>query len=677
MSQVRRRIQRGKIGRAIPARSPYITPEMHYRMQARTEVALLKALLLLVAVAGLLASFNPEWHLWGLDSSRVFPIWLRVTLVLTLIVAILPVRFNPVTPLLERLTGNGNRGPARLAVLLLLLSYLAAAFLFFSENHILGDGQTLLHNIENGMWFSATEPFDYLAHQLANVIIPLSENSALWSYRMVSLIASTLFLLTIATVSRERPLLVTIVAAGLTFAAVQFFFGYVESYTLSFLFSFLYLLSADRDLRSRRISWRTIVALLLALGFHLSSVVLLPSLVFLISNRFRSRRSAWIATVVSVLILLVGVLFAGKSIDITQITVPLLPTEQNPYSLLSVQHLTDLLNIMLLDYPLLPLLLFVLLFNRELSARWFYLTALLPALLFVIIIDPKIGAMRDWDLLAVATAPALVALIGLINFWYQQDRTLIYSICMPLLLFALLSSGSWILLNSSSDAAYPYTREVIRRDVHYSASYYQGYRNKSWGTLVSELHQDYGEAVRAQLIRLRAAPDDYVNRYNLAMHYFFHMDRIEDAATLVEDHWHYYTDDPLRTLNVAGVFRESGRVQKEGKVLEDFITRGRLDHLVFLNYARWLAQQDRIDRARGMYSAALDLWETPPVVVRAEFCLFLMEFGPAEMAVSCLKDLRSVADPDKAAMVDTILLSLQQGEKSTADSLAVELIHRL
>lgn len=605
-----------------------------------------------------------------MDSLRVYPHFVRIGLVVLLAASLVPSLSLRLSDGLA--AGRLSEKRPQLCFLIVAAIFLALCVLLSSRNHLLGDGYTLLQNIRAGHIFSPTEPLSYLSRHLFYLTMPAGENGALWAYRICSYIAGAGFLWALYSTSDDKSLLVVGLPLLLTFPIVQFFFGYVESYVFSFLFAFWYLLSARRDLSQNRFSWQSPLLLLLAIGFHLSGVVLLPSLVYLIWSRFRTKRATIVALVVAALIVATGLFQSEKGIQFSQVLVPLWPTAENPYSLLSAHHLQDLGNLLLLDYPLLPILLTALLVSR-INHRWFYLLALIPAVLYVVTVDPKIGALRDWDLLSRASAPTMVLGLELLRHWAAADRRRTLSLTLPLLLFAVIHSGSWIVANTDRLGMYAYVKNVVAHGVHYSSSYYQGYRNKGWSTIAMTEFEDVAESMKAQAVRLAAAPDDFINRYNLVMHMLFHTMQYHEAVKVLGNEWPKMTANAQRTLNLAGLFRRVGDRETECRVLRSFIDRGRSNKLVFYNYAHCLAALSEIEKANYFFKQALAAWPDAPVDVRFEYCLFLLDYGSNSEAADCLSSIAPYFERRLNVVVAALISALRADDEAAIQSLKSQL----
>ena len=374
------------------------------------------------------------------------------------------------------------------------LLFIAGSLLLPSQNHLLGDGLTHLGNPDRA--FSSTEPLDILVHHLMYQVT----GSSLWSYRIVALTAGIFYLFGIALLIKsagaglERAI---VALAYLATGTVQFYFGYVESYTLLHLFSLYFLVFAIRDLDREQVFWLPMMFFLLGLVSHFSGIALLPALVYLYQRRFGTR-VWWLAGA----IIAIGVAVAF-SVNLWRILVPFWPTDYSSYWLLSGSHLLDLLNILLLSGPA-----FVLLFWSRHQSRQqsVVLLALAGTVGFSLLVDPKMGAFRDWDLLSVFAVP-LSVLVAL-----RAPRR----VATLLVLVGIISLRvvPWLIFNS--DFQLESVKKHVSRDLHYSTGYDEGQRLVSWGFLLLS-HGDEEGAEQAWKDRLQARPNDTRTIANLAL----------------------------------------------------------------------------------------------------------------------------------------------------------------
>jgi hypothetical protein len=413
-------------------------------------------------------------------------------------------------------------------------------FLFPSQNHILGDGFIVANKVVDGLWFSPLEPLEYLLHQTLYQFIGGGEAGAMVVYRVSAYLAGALFLAGVFYFAPKRHRLFALVV-GLTFGTMQFFFGYVENYTYSFLFGFFYLASAVRDLEKGKLSRLTMVWFLVGVGFHFRNLFLLPAFLYHLLQFGRRRQRAAPIMIVTALLSIGFVLILGTHVTLSRILVPPVVTAESAYTFFSFQHLSNIANWLLLGSPLIVVIPFAVARYRTREFR-FLLIATAGALLFVVLMNPWLGAYRDWDLFSVAAAPVLVWLFQMLKSETASSKGAPYRLLIPILILALLKTGSWVWGNTRKIEAYEYAREVIRKDLHYATSCIQGARNKPWGVLAAKYYGDDAEALRAWAVRFAGDPGDAGNVRSLVRAH----GRVGDTAAandLVAQHWTRFQHD--------------------------------------------------------------------------------------------------------------------------------------
>ncbi|HBC46385.1 MAG TPA: hypothetical protein DCZ43_05005, partial [candidate division Zixibacteria bacterium] len=298
-------------------------------------------IILVLAVLSIITSFIPQWHLWGLDSVGVLFLPFRLLcLGLLILLAIPAIGSNIGTKFgdwLYSFTGKQLK-----VIYAILAAVLVILFILLkSNNHLLGDGYNLLGVIKRGNYFSPTEPLDYLLHNMVFSLLGRGDNAAYQSYAICSIACGAIFLTALYYIIKNKVDLILSLAVVFCFTALQFFFGYVENYTFSFLFMFFYSLSAIRDLNARHLSLLTIALLILACAFQLSSISLIPSFIFLLLLNFpgKTKYLIMLGVILACGLLVAGYMILFSQVPLAGIFVPLAKTPSNPYTLFSGQHI--------------------------------------------------------------------------------------------------------------------------------------------------------------------------------------------------------------------------------------------------------------------------------------------------------------------------------------------------
>ncbi|GEM_PF-2382104 len=458
------------------------------------------------------------------------------------------------------------------------LAFVAGMLLLPSQNHLLGDGMTHLANPERT--YSNTEPLEVLLHHLVYLVV----GSSVISYQVVAFAAGLFYLLAIYLMSRlgSTPLERGIIAlALLCTATVQFYFGYVEHYTLLNLFALYYLYFSWRDIGNGRLTTLPLVFFLATFLSHLAAIVLLPSVYYLYWPRLKK----WLF-LLSIPIVAGGVV-AAISVDVFKIVVPPWPNDFSAYSLLSVTHLSDLVMLLLLISPAF----FLALWKGRLEPRTvFTLVALAGTLCFTVLIDPKIGALRDWDLLSIFAIP-LAALIAL-----RAPRHRLTAVTLMILI--VIRIVPWLTFNSRLQAEF--IKRSVQNDLHYSVEYDQGQRLVSWGLLLYKLGDwkgaeaawkeklsytpdhmttlamlaplqfkmgEYPEAYQDYLRMLILEPDSLKHRYR-AGYLLFRIGENDGALSLLYDAPPEFRENPSTARLLAGILAAKGRHQEAVTIIE-------------------------------------------------------------------------------------------------------------
>lgn len=631
-----------------------------------TKLPVLKLIVLSLAILSVLTSFNPQWGIWGLDSSIALPAAMRIVLALSILVAIVPLVSDFLDRSLEAALDSLSESNFRLAYLIFSAALIGLFVLFTSRNQLQGDGYNVMGHLIGGYIFSPTEPLDYLLHFAVAKPLGGDEAAVLRSYQLCSYVAGALFLAAVYIMFHKGRDVFVAISLAAAFGVFLFFFGYVESYAFRFLLMFLYSVSATRDWPERKISWQTTAFLMAAIGFHLSSLVLIPSFALLVWNKYRTRRAALIVVgaITGLVALAVANLFFFAPVRLLQVAVPLAPTANNPYHLFSTDHILDIMNALLLSSPLIIMLGFLLYRGRGKGAMWAAALAG-PALLFMLVVDPKIGAFRDWDLLSIAAAPVMVLLI----FAIIRLRRGVCGLAVPVLLFAVLHTGGWVLWNTNADTSYARIRKIVREDKHYSKEYYQGYNNKAWSIIVGKFIGDKDEVVRATLERYRGAPDDTLNVCNMAHAYLAAGDTAE-AASIARDNWRRFAGDAGAISALGSLMHSVGQSGEAETMYESFIMQGGDDYRLYRDLGMIKEMSGRTDTAMILYDRSLVLWGDAPIANELAFYLRAASMKYYSIANVGLQRISPRVPELLRLSVIALIESLASNDFEKADSLA-------
>lgn len=406
--------------------------------------------------------------LWGLSA----PAWLSAGDYLRLlplaVASVLFLLFRPKTP-----------GMGTFVIALFLILFAAHFWILRSHSGFLGDGAVFLTMIRNHELFYPSNLLDFFLHaRLYQAILHPLGLAPILSYALLGGAAGILFLFSMTAAVRlwtqgsavQRPLLLFLLFTGYS----ALFFGYVESYALLFAVAAFYLYTGMRALRHQDPVFLPLLLFLLAVTFHQTALLLLPSLLFLIRSRAHTaglaRREILIGALITIAVpalfvaafSLLGFDFRNylsmlRERGVEGSTGLFLPLLKGDHPALSWSHILDFFNAQVLASPAATLLLPILIFSRRkhLSdplARFLLLCAV-PLYLFFFLLDSKIGLFRDWDLFSLPALPATLLAGFLLTRETEARRTATAGIIV-LLPFLFLHAGSWILLNHNEESSF-------------------------------------------------------------------------------------------------------------------------------------------------------------------------------------------------------------------------------
>jgi tetratricopeptide (TPR) repeat protein len=453
------------------------------------------AVVILVRVA---TSFFPEGRIWGVNQWSYFSPAISLLSGAFVLLFFLP-RLNDLV-----LKGISSLGSSVLSYLGSIrvfakrgkyLLYSVLSILFFipfwllrDRTHFLGDGAQIISRMNSGeLSVTWAEPLEIFLHiRIFDLAHRLWQMEAAQVYALLSCLAGVLFVFLVFLLAdfwgKERRERVLIFLVLLSMGSIQLFFGYVEHYSLSYVFIFAFILSSLAYLEGK-LGWLLpLLTFILASLSHVSALYLLPSLLFVFvvkENGGRSSRTKKALILGSGLVFLglILVVYRIHSWTVPPILVPLLEDryEAPGYLLFSFPHILDFLNQQLLISPvgvimiLAPLASWVgAAFLKNKIFRFLLLVSLFQ-LLTNFLINPGLGASRDWDL---SSAVGLgYTMLGLFVFLHLlKDKPRFGYLSLILILTSLHSTVPWIALNSNEQKSIRRFQNLLDIDAKKSAN---------------------------------------------------------------------------------------------------------------------------------------------------------------------------------------------------------------
>jgi len=363
--------------------------------------------------------------------------------------------------------------------------------IFAASTHFLGDGYALLANLASsaGTYYLWTETAIINIIQIVQYAIGgPSEPNALLAFRIVAVVSgmvTILFVFMIAGIAGESPLtrlllFFTSVGSGM----LLLFFGYVENYPLLWAMYAGFVYFSLRCIRYDRGIIPALVFLLLTIAVHLQAAMFIPAFVYVMFAGEKGRalyhrlKYLWwgLATVIIIAGLIAFFKLYASNLYVENIFLPLLDGKpaSPEYSLLSLPHLADIINELLLLSPLLPLLLILAGSHpfRALQSRLIVFLALnaVAGLAFLLAIDPQLAMPRDWDLFSLCACGLTLALLLALD---RKKQPLSNRLVIPIILFLVTAPLPYLATNLNSRASAEYAKHVVNLD-----------RSRSRGTLL-------------------------------------------------------------------------------------------------------------------------------------------------------------------------------------------------
>jgi Tfp pilus assembly protein PilF len=433
------------------------------------------------------ASYFPGRYSWGFDYLMYYSPAFRLAWLLAGTAGISFIYLFPQARLAKAVSPR-----PRLSLLVLITAGLVLYIWLRVKIPLLGDGILRSQEISFGRLFSFTEPLTTLVHGLLYrllTVLGLRIKQAELAYRLASIAAGTAALLSYYFTARDRsgkgtfwPAVIILAGAGFN----QIFYGYVESYGLFLAAVGWYLYAGWRSVLEPRASLLPAALAGLAVALHGSGIFLLPSLFFYWhqrsyfgtpAGRKRLLLEALFFSAIPITVLGVGLMLATRpELSTAWAELPkrsMLPLWAGPwgYGIFSPGHWLDLLNQLLLAAPACLLLLWdgprAGVFKAP-AARFLGLAAA-GGILFAVIVDPKLGTARDWDLLAWPFMALLVFLVqGALSSGPGRKRWALVAMVSAWLFLP------WVAINASAERSLARYADLLSGD-NRSAAY--GYEN--------------------------------------------------------------------------------------------------------------------------------------------------------------------------------------------------------
>jgi tetratricopeptide (TPR) repeat protein len=433
-----------------------------------------------ILLSHLISSYFPKERLWGINHLAYFSPYFAIffsILGLLLLVPKINLRVqNIIKKLLNPLYRLTIQKHKYLYFAIFSFSSIAVFWLFRVKTQLLGDGYHLMSTFATGKIFPTMltwEPLEVGIHVfLYKFLSQFAAVDPLTIYALVSYLAGMVFIffaiLTSDLLGKDKFEKVFVFSILVSMGSILLFLGYVEHYSLTYANILAYLYFALRYLKKGGSILPSTFVFILGCLLHLLTFCFFPSLVFLYLLKSHGKtKELYVSKKRMIIFLLVslsafgGIYFyvmkRGQVSSLLAIALPLSPLKsiwegRLDYTLFSSSHLLDLFNEQLLLSPIGFVLAFTLIvFYRkkiDFKDRVFqFLLILIPfQLTFHFLVNPKLGAVRDWDMFFFTALGYTMLGIYLFSKLTRNEKRVRY-IGTALVFTSLLSTLPWGWLN--------------------------------------------------------------------------------------------------------------------------------------------------------------------------------------------------------------------------------------
>jgi len=407
----------------------------------------------LLILLHLLTMYVAPAYIWGVHFYHFYPAWIGWILVLASLAILIPAvsesLYRKFDALAEKVKKPFDSMSQNRSFFVLSLLSLPVFWVFRSRLHLLGDGYFRITDLPEGRlhlqeWLDAF--IHLVVYRIMVKLIPVWTPEL--TYAIISVLCGGAFVylaLKLSALLGKTGLGKTLIFFSLiSLGSVQFFFGYVESYSVLQVVLLAYILLSALYLMRRVSILPVLTAFVVSIGLHVTSLVFAPSFVYLLTRtkKDRSKRKGSATKTISNAFIFAGLMVAsflvvswifvvatglektGKGIFI----LPLTATESYKFGMFSLAHISEFANQLLLLSPLgISLMLFFLFFkirHREFRDKLanFLILAASFALVYLFAFNFTLGS-ADWDLRSMP-AP-FIGLLGILLFlrWGEKPST--------------------------------------------------------------------------------------------------------------------------------------------------------------------------------------------------------------------------------------------------------------
>lgn len=433
-----------------------------------------------LAAALFFAGKNPSVNNWGISHLAFYSPALQVLIPLLLLLLLLPSVRQFLLKRLEMTVqyfGKQSKTFRRIGALMLLIAMGFLFWTFRTATHFLGDGYGLLIYLrdlgKNGyyLWSTNHEPlmtyFAVLWYKLFSALGRI--DPAEISYRAISIVSGILcfiiFWKLTGLIRKERIERVLFFLFFCSTGAIQLFFGYVENYSAAYMGTVFFLFASGSYLQGKMSILIPAIVFPLLVALYFGAIIFLPALLFILWVGIRRKEIKPVLTSTMVTIVLTAGLMwllgftpgtiqnmFGEKNDPLVMPLMKLSSPDQAYGLFSMEHGTELLNLLLLVQPVAIVLVVMSGWFRKNQERIsevkiFLTLTIAGGIIFLCTVNAMLGMARDWDALSIFLSSVSIAAV---YRWFTEEKEnrMRRELLTALTVISMMQTGLWIGVNS-------------------------------------------------------------------------------------------------------------------------------------------------------------------------------------------------------------------------------------
>ncbi|MEA1980623.1 MAG: tetratricopeptide repeat protein [candidate division Zixibacteria bacterium] len=546
-------------------------------------------------------SFQQSNMLWGINHLQFLPQYFSIgffaLILLSIIISLIPENKIESKGFFEKI----NDISGKKALLYKLSGIVLLGIIFWLsriETFFLGDGYTWLNNfaLKDIVIHKWTEPISgYIIRFTQSLLGDYNKETSLLSFQIISILSGCIVFYNLLSIIQELSSDANkrfLYFSTLCFSGtILLFLGYVEFYPLFWASVLLYFNYSLKYLNLKTNILTVTFLLLLAISIHLQAIYLLFGYIWIISHKNKNGifdRHKKTIILFSVLTFIVSIGFYAwlynYSFQFKSIFLPIFGDNKSFYSIFSLMHLNDIINLLLLICPSVFALIIYLLLNKwefkNDSKFIFLIFSSIGSLLFLFLIDPILGLGRDWDLMSFTLFPFILIILYSFNF-IKNRLSIKFILLISILSFSItvLFLATNLNIKSSEDRIYSILNHYKNKDrngwvilTHYYQNNNNTFKEKQ---IIEEINNHFplyhmhlkgfnllnsGNIKEAHQIADFLYQKDSTNSdyLNLLGHVYAESGNMDFALKYIKNAFDNKPDDPALLLSLAQVYNAMG-----------------------------------------------------------------------------------------------------------------------